>query len=162
MRPDVVVTQDPDHSYSDLDPDRRLAMILYLESLALASRDFAREDGLAPHPVPTVYYMTPHHANCVVDITETFEVKQRALAELKAQHAFTTQVLGERVGEETLRRLLPADHAGATGEALGAALHRQMDLATHLYHGLLSHGARAALAEPLRREGPFTLDALVR
>jgi LmbE family N-acetylglucosaminyl deacetylase len=28
IRPDVVITQDPEHSFHDLDPDRRQAMIL--------------------------------------------------------------------------------------------------------------------------------------
>jgi N-acetylglucosamine malate deacetylase 1 len=36
-----VITQDPEHSQHDLDPDRRPAMTLLLESLALAARDFA-------------------------------------------------------------------------------------------------------------------------
>ncbi len=35
-RPHVVITQDPEHSAHDLDPDRRPAMTLLLESLALA------------------------------------------------------------------------------------------------------------------------------
>lgn len=29
-RPDILITQDPEHSYADLDPDRRLLMLLYL------------------------------------------------------------------------------------------------------------------------------------
>lgn len=116
VRPDVLITQDPEHSFHDLDPDRREAMILYLEAIALAGRDFAPEQlvGLQPHPIPTIYYMTPERPNCVVDITEVAEVKERALAAL------------------------------------------------HLYHGLMSHTARAVLAEPFRREGVFTLPHLVR
>ncbi|MDQ7859389.1 MAG: GlcNAc-PI de-N-acetylase [Armatimonadota bacterium] len=162
VRPDVVVTQDPEHAFGDLDPDRRQAMILYLEALALAGREFAPERlaDLPPHPIPTVYYMTPDRPNCVVDITETVGVKERALAELSSQHAFSARMMRRRLPGALLASLAGVP-AGADDEALGLALHRQMDRALHLYHGLMSHSARAVLAEPFRREGVFTLSHLV-
>ena len=40
VRPDIVITQDPVHAQHDLDPDRRLAALLYTESFAIAGRVF--------------------------------------------------------------------------------------------------------------------------
>jgi len=70
LKPDILITQDPEHSYHDLDPDRRLAMLLYLESVAIANRDWRIEEcgGFAPHTIRDIYYMSPKHANCVVEI----------------------------------------------------------------------------------------------
>lgn len=163
VRPDVVITQDPEHSFHDLDPDRRQAMILYLEAMALAGRDFAPEQlgNLQRHPIPTIYYMTPERPNCVVDITEVVETKEKALAELRSQHAFSAQVMRGRLSSEALAHIAGVE-ASAADEALGLALHRQTDRALHLYHGLMSHSATAVLAEPFRREGLFTLPHLVR
>jgi LmbE family N-acetylglucosaminyl deacetylase len=163
VRPDVVITQDPEHSFHDLDPDRRLAMILYLEAMALAGRDFAPEQlaDLRPHRVPTIYYMTPHRPNCVVDITGVIEIKERALAELHTQHAFSARMMRERVSEDTLASIAGVA-VDAGDEALGLAVHRQANRALHLSHGLMSHTAGAVMAEPFRREGVFTLQHLVR
>lgn len=163
VRPDVVITQDPEHSFHDLDPDRRQAMILYLEAMALAGRDFAPEqlEELGRHPVPTIYYMMPDRPNCVVDITEVAGIKQQALAELRSQHAFSTQMMRRRLAPEVLAHVAGVD-TGASDEVLGLAIHRQTDKSLHLYHGLMSHTAQAVLAEPFRREGVFTLSYLVR
>lgn len=60
---------------------------------------------------------------------------------------------------EQIRHLVP-DHEQLGDIEFGRALHREMDRAFHLYHGVLSHG-RFCLAEPYRREGNFHLDALV-
>ncbi len=163
VRPDIVVTQDPEHSFHDLDPDRRQAMILYLEAMALAGRDFAPEQltELAPHRIPTIYYMTPEHPNCVVDITDVVDIKERALAELRSQHAFSARVMRQRLAPETLAQVAGVD-PGVDEETLGLAVHRRTDQALHLYHGLMSHSARAVLAEAYRRDGLFTLSNLVR
>ncbi len=117
VRPDIVITQDPEHSFHDLDPDRRQAMILY--------------------------------------------VKERALAELRSQHAFSARSMRQRLPADLLSKISGVE-PGADDEALGLSMHRRMDHALHLYHGLMSHSARAALAEPFRREGLFTLPNLVR
>ncbi len=163
VRPDVVITQDPEHSFHDLDPDRRQAMILYLEAMALAGRDFAPEQlaELPRHPIPTIYYMMPERPNCVVDITEVVETKERALAELRSQHAFSAQMMRRRLPAEVLAKIA-GEEASVSDEALGFALHRQTDRALHLYQGLMSHSATAVLAEPFRREGLFTLPYLLR
>jgi len=83
VRPDIVIAQDPEHSFEDLDPDRRQAMILYLEALALAGRDWqvAEAGGEAPHLVRALYYMTPQRPNCMIDVAPAWERKTRALAE---------------------------------------------------------------------------------
>lgn len=105
VKPDIVITQDPEHCVTDLDPDRRQAMVLYLEAIALASRDFAVEElGLPPHPIPTIYYLMPAHPNCVVDIAPVWELKRRALEKLEAQLRFTASILRRRGG--------PGSHAG--------------------------------------------------
>jgi hypothetical protein len=67
-----------------------------------------------------------------------------------------------------MRRRLPATvlsgiagvDADTDDASLGLAMHGRMDQALHLYHGLMSHSARAALAEPYRRDGLFTLSHL--
>lgn len=163
IRPDIVICQDPEHSFDDLDPDRRQAMILYLESIALASRDFARDDmpQLPPHPIPTLYFMTPSRPNCVVNVADVWELKEKAMAELQSQMAFSGQVLRERLGDTGVRALVGSDATWKNDTDLGTLLHREMDRAFHLYHGLLTHG-NFALAEPYRKLGNFHFERLVR
>jgi hypothetical protein len=161
VRPDIVICQDPEHSFEDLDPDRRQAMILYLEALALAARDFAQDamPDLPPHPLPTVYYMTPSRPNCLVNVADVWDLKERAMAHLRTQLAFSAQMLRRSIGDDGIRVI--AGPGPWTEDAdLGTALHREMDRAFHLYHGMLTHG-RFALAEPYRRDGKFHLDRLV-
>lgn len=160
VRPDIVITQDPDHSFHDLDPDRRPAMILYLEALALAGRDWmiAECGGWPPHTVPAIYYLTPEHPNCVLDVTPVWDLKERAMTELGSQMAFSGQVYRDRF-REALGTILP-DHARMDDATLGRAVHRETDRAFHLYHGIAGHG-RFVLAEPYRREGGFQLTSLM-
>ncbi len=162
LRPDILITQDPEHSYHDLDPDRRLAMLLYLEAVALAGRDWRIEEcgGHPTHTVHDIFYMTPEHPNCVVEIGSTFNQKQEALAALPYQIEYTAEVYRERLGNDLLRNLLP-DPALIEQDnlTLGRALHREMDKALALSHGLLSHSG-TAMAEAFRREGVFRLRSL--
>lgn len=163
VRPDIVITQDPHHAQHDLDPDRRLIALLYTEAFALAGRDWHVEQcgGHAPHLVRTIYYMTPEHPNCIVEIGETFALKQQALAVLGYQLAFSAQMIEQRVGAETLRHVLP-NYAELTADkrALGHALHSRFDLALALTNGLAGHSG-AVLGEAYRREGVFVMDKLV-
>ena len=64
-KPDVIIMQDPEHAQHDLDPDRRMIALLYAEALSVAGRDWRIEEcgGHAPHPIPTIYYMTPSSPN---------------------------------------------------------------------------------------------------
>lgn len=162
-RPDIVITQDPEHSLHDLDPDRRPAMTLLLESLALAARDFALDamPGLTPHPVPTIYYMTPHHANCVVDVSDVWARKELAMDELKSQMAFSGRHFGALYRPEHLESMVPGWASLPDDEARGRAMHRLLDQVTHLHAGAGGHG-RFAYAEAYRREGNFHLDGLIR
>lgn len=162
IRPNIVITQDPEHSFTDLDPDRRLAMILYLESLALASRDFALEKmpELKPLPIPTIYYMYPEHANCIVDITEVWKIKEMASEELKGQLTFTSQVMKNKFVWEDLISVMPQLSELKDDLMVGKVLQREMNKSTHLYYGLQGHSSKFVMAEPFRKEGHFNLDKL--
>lgn len=163
VRPDILITQDPEHSYHDLDPDRRLAMLLYLEGVALAGRDWRVEEagGHAPHHIGDIYYMSPETPNCVVEIATTFELKQRALDSLGTQLAFTAQMMKMRLGDATLRHIVPHyDTLRDDDLELGRALHHSMDLALAMSHGVLGHTG-AAMAEGFRHQGPFKLPHLL-
>lgn len=163
VRPDIVITQDPHHAQHDLDPDRRLIALLYTEAFALAGRDWHVEacGSHAPHLVRAIYYMTPEHPNCIVEIGDTFALKQQALAVLGYQLAFSAQMIEQRAGADTLRRVVSNyDELSGDKRALGHALHSQFDLALALTHGLAGHSG-AVLGEAYRREGVFVLDRLV-
>ena len=164
VRPDIVICQDPHHAQHDLDPDRRLLALLYTEALALAGRDYWRKDecgGYAGHLVSAIYYMTPEQPNCVVEISETFALKQRALAELDYQHAFSAETIEQRVPVETLRQVISDyDVLKTDKSALGLALQHEFDKAHALVHGLAGH-AKATLAEAYRREGVCVLERLL-
>lgn len=160
VRPDIAIFQDPEHAQHDLDPDRRLIALLYPEAFALASRDWRIEDcgGFPPHPVPTIYYMSPERPNCIVEIGPVFARKQAALEVLGHQLAFSAASTRKQVAAEALRQFVPgADDLDDRG--LGLALHRQYDLALALSSGLASHSG-AVLGEAYRREGSFVVDRL--
>jgi LmbE family N-acetylglucosaminyl deacetylase len=163
VRPDIVITQDPDHVVHDLDPDRRMAMLLYLESLAVSGRDWRIDEcgGFQPHHVNTLYYMWAENPNCVVEIGPTFAVKLKALQALRYQLAFTAQALRERMGVEALRHVVPNfDELKHDNLVLGKALQTEMERANAMYHGVISHSG-AGLAEAFRHEGPIKLDQLI-
>lgn len=161
LRPDIVITQDPEHCQLDLDPDRREAMTLYLEALALSSRDWRTGECGPPHLVKSIYFMAPEHANCLVNIADVFELKERAVAELQGQLRFTAQLFRQRVSEEALRHLVPNyERLQDDPIELGKALHREMHRAYHLYHGIWSHSS-LIFAEPFRRLSPVELELLV-
>jgi len=163
VRPDIIITQDPEHSFLDLDPDRREAMILYLEAVSLAGRDWRITEcgGFEPHLVRSIYFMTPERPNCLVDVAEVFSLKERAMAELSGQLAFTARVISGMVPVSAMPYLL-ADYQKIKDDPvdLGRALHREMDRAFCLYHGLLSHSG-FVFAEPFRRLGRFELEYLL-
>ncbi len=161
-KPDIIITQDPEHSYHDLDPDRRLAMLLILESIALAARDFLVEelDELSPHPIPTIYYMTPHHPNCIVDVSDVWDLKEAAMDRLESQMTFSGKMFPTYYREEHLRLIAPNWAELGNDYARGREVHRQLDRATHIHNGAGNH-SHFALAEAYRREGRFHLDSLI-
>ena len=162
VRPEIIITQDPHHAQHDLDPDRRIIAMLYTEALALAGRDWhvAECGGHPPCKIPTIYYMTPEHANCIVEISQTFALKQQALAELGYQMAFSAESIERRVAAAAVRAFLPEyDNLKEDKEKLGLALHRQFDMALALVNGLAGHSG-AVMGEAYRREGPFIAERL--
>jgi len=163
VRPDIIITQDPVHSFRDLDPDRRQAMILILESIALAGRSFALEEmpGLEPHSIPTIYYMTPEVPNCVVNVAQVWEKKNAAMDKLHSQMEFSAQHYINSIGTESLEVISPGFSALPSDYEKGRAIRKLEDQAIHIYHGLATHG-HYALAEPYRREGNFHLSVLVK
>lgn len=160
--PDVIIMQDPEHAQHDLDPDRRMIALLYAESLAVAGRDWRIDEcgGHEPHPVPTIYYMTPSSPNCVVEISDTFAIKQRALEVLAFQMSFSAESIKQRANVEAIRHIVDNfDELRDDNARLGLALHQQFDRALALYHGLAGHSG-AVLGEAYRREGEFVLERL--
>lgn len=160
VRPDILITQDPEHSYADLDPDRRMFMLLYLEAAALAGRDWRNEEcgGFAPHLVRDIYYMTPSNPNCVVEIGPTFALKQKALDVLESQMAFSAAIIRKRVDPVALEHIVPGAQ-GLDDLELGRALLHEMDRSLAIYQGLGSHTG-ATLAEAFRHQFPFRFDRL--
>jgi LmbE family N-acetylglucosaminyl deacetylase len=161
-KPDVIIMQDPEHAQHDLDPDRRMIALLYAESLSVAGRDWRIDEcgGHAPHPVPTIYYMTPSNPNCVIEISDTFAIKQKALEVLAFQMSFSAQSIKQRANVEAIRHIVDNfDEIRDDDTALGLALHQQFDRSLALYHGLAGHSG-AVLGEAYRREGEFVLERL--
>ena len=163
FRPDIIITQDTEHHLSDLDPGRRPFMTLALEAMALAGRAYALEDlpGLEPWGGFTLYYMTPEHPNCVIEIFDVWEQKCAAMDELHAQLTH----FGSRDGEtpEALARhkaLVPNWESLSTDLERGTLMKRCMDDAFYRAPGASGH-CRALYAEPYRREGCFILDELL-
>jgi len=164
LRPDIIIMQDPEHVPHDLDPDRRIAMLVYLEALAVSNRDWRIEEcgGFAPTAViPTIYYMWADNPNCVVEISSTMDVKKKAMDALAYQLKFSAKVMKAQLGEEGLRKILPNyDAVKHENLELGRALHDEMDRARALYHGVLGHSG-AVMAEAFRHQGPMKFDKLV-
>ena len=159
-RPDIVICQDPEHAAHDLDPDRREFMLLYVEALALAGRDVDVAQCGAPHSVGAVYFMTPDRPNCVVEIVDVYRQKEAAMRELGFQLEFSGQSFRREHSPERLRAVLDDAAVDSMSDAeVGWALHRQIDRAAALYHGLYGHSG-AVMAEPYRRMTLFPLDLL--
>lgn len=163
VKPDIIITQDPEHSFHDLDPDRRQAMITILEGIALASRDFGLDKmpGLESHPIPTIYYMTPHTPNTVVDISNVWNKKEEAMAVLESQLEFSGKHFERSLSDNNLENLVPGFGQLPSYYEKGKAIHQALDKAVHVYHGLATHG-HFGFAEAFRREGNFHLNELIQ
>lgn len=161
-KPDVIIMQDPEHAQHDLDPDRRIIALLYAEAMSVAGRDWRIEEcgGHDPHPIPTIYYMTPENPNCVVEIGDALELKLKALEELSAQNAFSAEHMLQHLSADLLRKVVPAWNDGEL-ETLGREGQKAFFTALALSNGLASHSG-AALGEPYRREGTFVMDRLTK
>jgi LmbE family N-acetylglucosaminyl deacetylase len=162
VKPDIIVTQDPEHSYRDLDPDRRPAMLLILESIALASRDFAldRTPGLEPHKIPTIYYMTPQNPNCLLNIAPVWHLKEKAMDILESQMEFSGRHFEENLNSAELEALVPGFKDLDSYYKKGREVHRTIDKALHMFYGLCDHG-HYALSEAYKMDGRFELKELI-
>lgn len=161
FKPDIIITQDPEHCISDLDPGRRPAMTLLLEAMALAGRSYCldADTGMTPHRGFSVYYMTPEHPNCLVDIADVWDEKCRAMDVLTAQLEFIGELHDTSQERRMYEKLIP----GAVQMdrlTYGTAVKRLMDQAYHLYYGSTGHND-VLLSENYRREGMFILDELI-
>lgn len=163
FRPDIIITQDPEHCVSDLDPGRRPAMTILLEGMALAGRAYGLEllSGLRPHRDFAVYYMTPERPNCLVDISGVWDEKCRAMDALESQLAFIGELMEGSARERQYAGMIPGFDSLSTSLERGTAAKRLMDQAYHLYHGSTGHND-VFLSEGYRREGMFILDNLVK
>ena len=156
VKPDIIITQDTEHCVLDLDPDRRPAMTLILESIALASRDFALDEtpGLEPHPVPKIYYMSPLNPNCTINVADVWELKEGGMDVLKSQMEFSGRFMQTKMTKKELETLAPGFFDAPDDFTRGRMFHSAIDKALHMYHGACGHG-NFALAEPYRYEGHF-------
>lgn len=161
--PDIIITQDTEHCVSDLDPGRRPFMTLVLEAAALAGRPYALDElpGLEPSGAAVLYYMTPEHPNCVIDILDVWEEKCAAMDALHAQLVH----FGKRANEtpERLahcRALVPQWETVESELERGTLMKRAMDKAFYGYPYSTGH-CSAVYAEPYRRDGCFVLDGLL-
>jgi LmbE family N-acetylglucosaminyl deacetylase len=160
-RPRIAIMQDPVHAFGDLDPGRRDIMPVYMEALAIAGRPWRDDEcgGLAPHQLKAIYYMTPSTPNCVVDVADVWDLKERAMDELGTQMAFSGAHYRRQYAIETLKLLAPIADPDGDPAVLGRAIHKSTDLAFHVVNGVHSHSG-LALAEPYRREGVFAFSQL--
>lgn len=162
FQPDIVITQDPEHCISDLDPGRRPAMTLLLEAMALAGRDYACDKlpGLKPYRRFHVYYMTPEHPNCLVDIADSWEAKCSAMDALESQLEFIAELAEGTKEENQYAQLIPGFDRMESRLERGRAIKRLMDQAYHLYYGATGHH-HVLLSENYRKDGMFVLEQLI-
>lgn len=116
IKPDVVVTLDPTLIYSARNgiinhPDHRAAGQATLDAVFPLARDHLTfpellDEGYMPHKTPTVLLINFEKGNYPVDITGTFEVKQKALAAHVSQFGDLSEAtwlrdMAKRTGEQT-------------------------------------------------------------
>ncbi|MCK8046448.1 GlcNAc-PI de-N-acetylase [Shewanella sp. 1CM18E] len=160
-KPDIIITQCPEHSYEDLDPDRRPAMMLILESIALASRDFALAElpDLAPHPVATIYYMNPKTPNCSISLASVMHLKNKAMDCLTIQMQFSGEHFSQCLSQDERTAINPQFDSLSFVER-GRAVQQAIDNSLYFYNGIGSH-SKFVIAEPYRRHGIMELEELM-
>lgn len=93
FKPDIVVTCDPTRMYSPFGinhSDHRAAGQITLDAIypGVGNRMYFAElldEGLEPHQVKEVYIAGAVEPDTVIDVTDTFELKLKALREHKSQ-----------------------------------------------------------------------------
>lgn len=161
FRPDIIVTQDPEHCLEDFDPGRRPAMEILLEGISLAGREYALDElpGFLPHRAKCVYYMTPSNPNCYVDISDVWDEKCRAMDCLESQLEFIGELTQEPKLREQYLTFLPELKENATMYEYGRAVKRLQDMVYHMAPGASGHNP-VFLAEGYRRAGAFIFECL--
>jgi Uncharacterized proteins, LmbE homologs len=162
--PEIIITQDTEHCVSDLDPGRRPFMTLVLEAIALAGRHFAMDElpGLKPSSGATIYYMTPEHPNCVIDIFDVWEQKCAAMDALHAQLLSFGKMRTDSPEHLARRKaMIPEWDTIDSDLERGRLVKRKMDETFYMYPSSTGH-CRALFAEPYRREGYFVLKKLMK
>lgn len=161
FKPDIIITQDPEHCVEDLDPGRRPAMSILIEGIALAGRAYGLDllPGLEPHSCKNVYYMTPSSPNCYVDIFDVWDEKCAAMDALKAQLEFIGARAVGKPGKDKYARFIPGLEEIVDPYEYGRAVKRLNDMAFHMYPGATGHYS-VLLSEGYRRAGAFVFDEL--
>jgi LmbE family N-acetylglucosaminyl deacetylase len=95
IRPDILVTCDPTHlfvgDYSINHPDHRYAGQVVLDSVFPAAGnpfyfpELIRDEGLQPYRPREVWISLTNNPTVILDVTDTWEIKIRALKEHKSQ-----------------------------------------------------------------------------
>jgi LmbE family N-acetylglucosaminyl deacetylase len=97
LRPDVLMTHDPWARYR-IHPDHRAVGFTALAAIVTAGNQMLRE-GPPPHSPGEVCLFQTDNADFWVDITDTFELKLRAIREHRSQTAHSGEAMMKRVGE---------------------------------------------------------------
>ncbi|MDD5467581.1 MAG: PIG-L family deacetylase [Anaerolineales bacterium] len=117
-KPDVLVTCDPTTLYVGGDrlnhPDHRAAGQVVLDAVFPAARDYLyfpellNEEHLEPHAVREVWVSGTQAPDVVMDVTDTWQVKLRALYEHGSQigdrQAFTERMMARHTPDSTLEK----------------------------------------------------------
>lgn len=123
-KPDIVVTCDPTRMYSPFGinhSDHRVAGEIVLDAIypGVGNRMYFKEllaEGLEPHQVKEVYIAGAVEPDTVVDVTDTFDLKIKALREHKSQikdpdaleERMRARMQRDGIFVETFRRLVLA------------------------------------------------------
>lgn len=159
VQPDIIITQDTEHCVHDLDPDRRMAMTLILESIALASRNYELLENEVTCPIPVIYFMTPHNADCIVNIADVWEQKEKSMNCLKSQIEFSAAHYETHCGKETMEKIVPGWGNMTDEYEKGRIAITEFNKAYYLSNGSSGHG-HFAFAEKYRKEGLYHLESL--
>ena len=93
VRPDTLITSDPSNYYSTFvnHSDHRIAGQAALDAVwpgarsALYYPELYEDEGLAPHKVRQVYIAGAVHPDTVIDVTDSYPLKLKALAAHRSQ-----------------------------------------------------------------------------
>jgi hypothetical protein len=104
--------------------------------------------------------MTPENPNCLVDISDSWDLKMEAMSLLEEQIIFSARHYQQYYGDRIMDRIVPGWKDIDSELERGRRAKLEMDKAYHLYHGANGHG-HFAFSEPFRREGLFHLKKLI-